>query len=302
MSTSYKKYQTICPYADDIDELLEESEVWEVLYEAYYRELKRETLAYLNVARYIATRLVMDKHPEMYGINHYEELESEELRKLLPDAHCWTIGLSLAMAAFIITRCPEGISPYVIRFCHDTISTSYEIREMTLKRHGWLGLSSCNHIDLTPLPQQDSANEQTTSPADAAKLQQDIEARDQEIAQLKQQIADQEAQIAGLKKRPATTPPADGVTELDIVVRILDYAEEQYPAEQNEKAKVVKELLQDLFSDMLDKKTKARLKKLGTKSQAAAKIGQLVMGDGVQNIRTALGELPGTTQKKLSDD
>lgn len=266
MSTSYKEYQTICPYADDIDELLEESEVWQVLYDKYYRQFGVETLAYLNVARYVATRMVMDKHPEMYGINHYESLALDELEKLLPSARCWTSSAPLEMSVFITLKGSKNVPPYVTSFCQDIDKKS------GIKHRLWFSdiiNKLFQLIDLTPLPQQDSANEQTDSPADAAKLQQDIEARDQEIAQLKQQIADQEAQIAEMKKRSVTTPPADGVTEQDIVVRILDYAEEQYPAEQNGNAKVVKELLVDVFPDVkLDKKTKARLKKLGTKSQA----------------------------------
>lgn len=270
METSYKKYQTICPYADDIDELLEESEVWKVVYGLYYPRLRFNVLAYLNVARYIATRLVMDKHPEMYRIEHYEQLAAEELARLLPDVHDYHVEIVLVTGAFIIIKCPANIPPYVLKFCRYTVDLKYDI-EKNFPTRFTLELIAKRYtpINLTPLPQVDNAHEKTDSPADAAKLQQDIEARDQEISQLKQQIADQEAQIAELKKRPAITPPADGVTELDIVVRILDYAEEQYPAEQNGNAKVVKELLVDVFPDVkLDKKTKARLKKLGTKSQA----------------------------------
>ena len=85
------------------------------------------------------------------------------------------------------------------------------------------------------------------------------EAAQQQIAELMQMV---ESQQEELRDR------SDNVQRLPLAV-FIEYAEENYTPEQNEKAAILKEVLYDVFSTFTEDEKK-RLKKLGHKPVAGA--------------------------------
>lgn len=120
----------ICRYVNDIDDLLKESEVWMDLYD-YLLSIRnisaKNALVVLNVARYIAIRLVLDKHPEERGEQYYIELANRELQGIDTPRIC------LLVAGFIILKC-DNAPLYVSRFIEGIEDLSFNKLTKQIKK------------------------------------------------------------------------------------------------------------------------------------------------------------------------
>lgn len=122
--------------------------------------------------------------------------------------------------------------------------------------------------DYNPTP--DGAEPLMMTETDIAWMDDKVEEEMRKEAAL-QQVEELMAQVKSLQEELRHRD--DGVQRLPLAV-FIEYAEENYTHDQNEYARILKEVLQDVFSSFTDEE-RARLKKLGHKPQPKPNIDKI---------------------------
>lgn len=115
-----------------------------------------------------------------------------------------------------------------------------------------------------------------------------------QIKLLKNQVKELNAQIGHLQEE--LSHYEDGVQRLPLV-RFIEYAE-NYPPEQNEYARVVKEVLRDVYTTFTNEE-RVRLRALGHKPQPTA---ALCVNGHIRDIRYVADDFPAEFQAPASAD
>lgn len=134
-------------------------------------------------------------------------------------------------------------------------------------------IENCNSIP-------DEAEPLTMTTSDIVSAHEEMmryEAAQQQIAELMQMVESQQDELRDRN---------DGVQRLPLIV-FIEYAEENYTPEQNDKAAILKEVLYDVFSTFTEEEKK-RLKKLGHKPQPQSSIDKIFEIKDNENVNLGM--------------